>query len=81
MSFFFFFGPGGGDGFADFESAFMSKPEEQQAVGGGEKHSVNLKGATGEDVSSPSQKKLSFLFFFFLCLHNQTETCIFCLLM
>ena len=27
----------GGGGFADFESAFTSKPEEQQAVGGGEK--------------------------------------------
>ena len=37
----FFFGPGGGDGFADFESAFTSKPEEQQAVGGGEKHSFS----------------------------------------
>ena len=27
----------GGGGFADFESAFTTKPEEQQAVGGGEK--------------------------------------------
>ena len=33
----------GGGGFADFESAFSSKPkpEEQQAVGGGEKSSLS----------------------------------------
>ena len=31
-------GSGGGGGFADFESAFTSKPEEQQAAGGGKRH-------------------------------------------
>lgn len=32
----------GGGGFADFHSAFSPKPEEQQAVGGGEKQCSSL---------------------------------------